>query len=154
MQINISFLPALAAAFLLTFARIGTMMMMMPGLGESNMPSRVRLTIALVLTGTLAGLPLPVTVHARIGTTARSVTVTPTDVDVLGQVFRVASLSASPRTAPLAAKLAPHTVTVPELPSGVRITGARAGADGLRLTASISPGTASQHTNGCAAHRT
>jgi len=56
MQINISFLPALAAAFLLTFARIGTMMMVMPGLGESNMPSRVRLTIALVLAAVL--LPL------------------------------------------------------------------------------------------------
>ena len=56
MQIDISFLPALGAAFLLTFARVGTMMMMMPGLGESNMPSRVRLTIALALTAVL--LPL------------------------------------------------------------------------------------------------
>jgi len=50
MQVNISFLPALAAAFLLTFARVGTMMMLLPGVGESNIPSRVRLTIALVLT--------------------------------------------------------------------------------------------------------
>lgn len=56
MQINISFLPVLGAAFLLTFARIGTMVMLMPGVGESNMPSRVRLTIALVLTAVL--LPL------------------------------------------------------------------------------------------------
>lgn len=50
MQINISFLPILAAAFMLTFARVGTMVMLMPGVGESNMPSRVRLTIALALT--------------------------------------------------------------------------------------------------------
>lgn len=50
MQVNISFLPALAAAFLLTFARVGTMMMLLPGVGESSIPSRVRLTIALVLT--------------------------------------------------------------------------------------------------------
>jgi flagellar biosynthetic protein FliR len=50
MNIDISFLPALAAAFLLTFARVGTMVMLMPGVGEMNMPSRVRLTIALVLT--------------------------------------------------------------------------------------------------------
>ena len=50
MQINISFLPVLAAAFMLTFARVGTMVMLMPGVGESNMPSRVRLTIALALT--------------------------------------------------------------------------------------------------------
>lgn len=50
MQINISFLPILAAAFMLTFARVGTMVMLMPGIGESNMPARVRLTIALALT--------------------------------------------------------------------------------------------------------
>ena len=46
-------LPVLAAAFLLTFARVGTMVMLMPGIGEMNMPSRVRLTIALVLTAIL-----------------------------------------------------------------------------------------------------
>ena len=34
MQIDVSFLPALAAAFLLIFARIGTMVMLLPGLGE------------------------------------------------------------------------------------------------------------------------
>ncbi|MFA6266498.1 MAG: flagellar biosynthetic protein FliR [Pseudolabrys sp.] len=56
MQINISFLPVLAAAFLLTFARVGTMVMLMPGIGESNMPSRVRLSIALVLTMVLTPL--------------------------------------------------------------------------------------------------
>jgi flagellar biosynthesis protein FliR len=56
MHIDISFLPALAAAFLLTFGRIGTMVMLLPGIGELNLPSRVRLTIALVLTAVL--LPL------------------------------------------------------------------------------------------------
>jgi flagellar biosynthetic protein FliR len=56
MQIDVSFLPALAAAFLLTFARVGVMVMLMPGIGESNLPARVRLTIALVLTAVL--LPL------------------------------------------------------------------------------------------------
>jgi flagellar biosynthetic protein FliR len=50
MRIDISFLPALAAAFLLIFARIGTMVMLLPALGELSVPSRVRLTIALVLT--------------------------------------------------------------------------------------------------------
>jgi flagellar biosynthetic protein FliR len=56
MHIDVSFLPALAAAFLLTFGRVGTMVMLMPGVGEMNMPSRVRLSIALVLTAIL--LPL------------------------------------------------------------------------------------------------
>jgi flagellar biosynthetic protein FliR len=56
MKIDISFLPALAAAFLLVFARVGTMVMLLPGIGESGMPTRVRLTIALTLTAIL--LPL------------------------------------------------------------------------------------------------
>src|SRR5476649_2446492 len=53
MRIDISFLPALAAAFLLAFARVGTMVMLLPGVGEMNLPSRVRLTMALVLTAIL-----------------------------------------------------------------------------------------------------
>jgi flagellar biosynthetic protein FliR len=56
MKIDISFLPAVAAAFLLVFARIGTMLMLLPGLGEVSVPVRVRLTIALVLAAVL--LPL------------------------------------------------------------------------------------------------
>jgi flagellar biosynthetic protein FliR len=52
-KIDISFLPALAAAFLLTFARVGTMVMLLPGIGEQNIPARVRLGIALVLTAIL-----------------------------------------------------------------------------------------------------
>src|SRR5579885_706203 len=53
MKIDVSFLPTLAAAFLLTFARVGTMVMLLPGVGEQNMPARVRLAIALLLTGIL-----------------------------------------------------------------------------------------------------
>jgi len=53
MRIDISFLPALATAFMLTFARVGAMVMLMPGVGELNVPSRVRLTITLALTAIL-----------------------------------------------------------------------------------------------------
>ena len=56
MRIDIAFLPGLAAAFLLVFARIGTMLMLMPGLGEVSLPVRMRLTTALALTAVL--LPL------------------------------------------------------------------------------------------------
>ena len=56
MQIDVSFLPALAAAYLLTFGRIGTMVMLLPGIGEMNVPVRMRLTVALVLTAVI--LPL------------------------------------------------------------------------------------------------
>jgi flagellar biosynthetic protein FliR len=56
MQIDVSFLPVVAAAYLLAFARIGTMIMLLPGLGELSVPPRIRLTIALVLTAVI--LPL------------------------------------------------------------------------------------------------
>jgi flagellar biosynthetic protein FliR len=49
MKIDISFLPALAATFMLVFARIGTMMMLLPGLGELSVPvlgMTARLTIS------------------------------------------------------------------------------------------------------------
>jgi flagellar biosynthetic protein FliR len=56
MRIDVSFLPAFAAAFILVFARIGTMVMLLPGLGEMSVPPRVRLAVALVLAAVL--LPL------------------------------------------------------------------------------------------------
>src|SRR6476619_6693859 len=49
MRVDISLLPALAAAFMLVFARIGAMVMLLPGLGESNIPVRIKLAIALLL---------------------------------------------------------------------------------------------------------
>jgi flagellar biosynthetic protein FliR len=56
MRIDVSLLPALAAAFMLVFARVGTMVMLLPGLGEVNIPARAKLSIALMLT--LIILPL------------------------------------------------------------------------------------------------
>jgi flagellar biosynthetic protein FliR len=56
MHADISLLPALAATFMLVFARIGAMVMLLPGLGESNIPVRIKLAIALLLT--LIILPL------------------------------------------------------------------------------------------------
>lgn len=56
MTVNLNFLPSLAAVFMLMFARLGTMVMLMPGLGEQGIPVRIRLVIAIVLT--LIMLPL------------------------------------------------------------------------------------------------
>jgi flagellar biosynthetic protein FliR len=56
MRIDISFLPALAATFLMVFARVGTMLMLLPGMGELMISSRLRLTAALVLAAIM--LPL------------------------------------------------------------------------------------------------
>jgi flagellar biosynthetic protein FliR len=56
MRVDISLLPALAATFMLVFARIGAMVMLMPTLGETGVPVRIKLAIALMLT--LIILPL------------------------------------------------------------------------------------------------
>jgi len=56
MRLDVSFLPVLAASFMLVFARIGTMVMLLPGFGELSLPVTVRLTMALLLTAIL--LPL------------------------------------------------------------------------------------------------
>jgi flagellar biosynthesis protein FliR len=56
MTVSLNFLPVLAAVFLLMFARLGTMVMLMPGLSEQGIPARIRLVIALMLT--LVMLPL------------------------------------------------------------------------------------------------
>ena len=56
MRIDVSFLPALATAFLLVFARVGSMLMLLPGLGEMSVPVRLRLTVALALSAVM--LPL------------------------------------------------------------------------------------------------
>jgi flagellar biosynthetic protein FliR len=56
MRVDISFLPALAATFMLVFARIGAMVMLLPGFGEVSIPTRIKLSIALLLT--LIILPL------------------------------------------------------------------------------------------------
>jgi flagellar biosynthetic protein FliR len=48
--LSFQILPDLSIAFLLIFARIGTMAMLLPGLGERSFPVRVRLSVALILT--------------------------------------------------------------------------------------------------------
>ena len=43
-------IPEIATAFMLTFARVGTLVMLMPGIGEQLIPTRARLALALLLT--------------------------------------------------------------------------------------------------------
>ncbi|MBV9078505.1 MAG: flagellar type III secretion system protein FliR [Methylobacteriaceae bacterium] len=49
-------IPDLATAFMLVFARVGTLVMLLPAIGEQLIPARLRLGFALLLTLTL--LPL------------------------------------------------------------------------------------------------
>lgn len=48
MTINLA--PEFAVAFMLVFARVGAMMMLLPGFGEQVAPARIRLSIALFVT--------------------------------------------------------------------------------------------------------
>ncbi len=103
----------------------------------------------LVLTGTLAGVPLPVTVHTRIAVAADRITVTPTSVSVLGEDFPVDRLAARPDGAGLARKLRPRTVRVPQLPTGVRLERVTATDDGLVMALSLPGSIASSAGKGC-----
>lgn len=49
MTVSFDFLPQITIAFLLIFARVGVMVMLMPALGEASIPARLRLAIALAL---------------------------------------------------------------------------------------------------------
>jgi flagellar biosynthetic protein FliR len=53
MHFDVAFLPAYGAAFLLVFARIGTMLMLLPGMGEASLSARMRLGVAVVLSAIL-----------------------------------------------------------------------------------------------------
>ncbi len=52
---NLSFLPELAVVFILVFARVGALIMLLPGIGERFVPVRIRLSFAFFLT--LAFMP-------------------------------------------------------------------------------------------------
>ena len=53
---TLTLLPDFAAAFILVLARIGTLVMLMPGIGDRSIPTRMRLAFALLLS--LLFLPL------------------------------------------------------------------------------------------------
>jgi flagellar biosynthesis protein FliR len=58
--LNVTFLPELAALFMLVFARIGTMVMLMPGLGERFVLNRAKLAIAVFITLMMMPIARPV----------------------------------------------------------------------------------------------
>lgn len=58
-MISLNWLPGTAFLFMLLFARIGTLLMLMPALGEQMIPARMRLSFALALTLVLYPLLAP-----------------------------------------------------------------------------------------------
>ena len=90
-----------------------------------------------------------VTVHAALTTSAQGLTVTPTEVSTLGQTLSVADLLRSPLGRGLpTSQLAARTVPIPDLPSGVSLTGATPAADGLRLAFALAPTTTAPACSG------
>ncbi len=49
MTLNLDFLPLSAFIFMLIFARVGAMVMVLPGIGDKSVPTRIRLVFALAL---------------------------------------------------------------------------------------------------------
>lgn len=60
MTLSLDLLPEIAAVFVLIFARLGAMIMLLPGFGEQYLPPRMRLTVALMLTLIMFPLLRPV----------------------------------------------------------------------------------------------
>lgn len=79
MTVNLDFLPLTAFVFLLIFARVGAMVMMMPGIGDHNVPANIRLVFALALTLVLFSMlqqrfpPLPATLWSMLVMLGREV---------------------------------------------------------------------------------
>ena len=59
MLVDVNWLPATAYGFLLIFSRVGTMLMLIPALGEAMIPARMRLTFALAMSLALYPLLAP-----------------------------------------------------------------------------------------------
>lgn len=59
MTFSLDLLPELAFFYLLIFARVGTLLMLMPAIGENMIPARMRLTFALLFSLTLYPLIAP-----------------------------------------------------------------------------------------------
>lgn len=73
MTISLDWLPATAFTYIILFARIGSMLMLMPALGEQMIPMRMRLSFALAFTLVMFPLlgpelpPMPVDLGGIIG---------------------------------------------------------------------------------------
>lgn len=103
----------------------------------------------LTATGTVDGIPLPLTVDIAVSTTPSSLTATPTGITVLGRTIPVSKLSALPGASSLSGQLKPRTVALPTMPDGVRLTAAHPDSTGLALVLTIPAGHPGTATPGC-----
>ncbi|MGC4077408.1 MAG: flagellar biosynthetic protein FliR [Rubrivivax sp.] len=59
-MVSLNWLPGTAYIYLIIFARVGAMLMVIPALGETTIPARMRLSFALVMAGVLYPTVSPV----------------------------------------------------------------------------------------------
>lgn len=71
MTVGLSWLPATAFLFMLIFARVGSILMLLPALGEQSIPAQLRLTFALAFAFVL--LPLLSTMLPKLPTDLGSI---------------------------------------------------------------------------------
>jgi len=83
---------------------------------------------------------IPVTVDATLTTAPQAVTITPTQVGVLGQKYSVPALLRSPLSAMLPKNtLQPRIIPLSGLPAGINLTTATPTAGSLRLAFDLTP---------------
>ncbi|MFF9607802.1 LmeA family phospholipid-binding protein [Streptomyces sp. NPDC014684] len=95
----------------------------------------------LTLTTTAGNLGIPVTIHTRLTTTSRQLTLTPTVITLLGRDIPAQDLARLPAASTLDAKIQPRTVTLKQLPHNVTLTSAGAVREGLVLHLDLAPTT-------------
>jgi len=96
-MISLNWLPETAYLYVLIFARVGSILMLIPALGEQVIPARMRLTFALVLSAALYPLVSP-TLPALSGDMLQVLVVLLHEIAIgliLGGITRLVTLAAS-----------------------------------------------------------
>lgn len=84
-MISLNWLPETAYTYLVIFARVGAMLMLIPALGEATIPARMRLTFALMLSAVL--YPIVVAEIPPLGDSLFSILVTLFHEIAIGLIF-------------------------------------------------------------------
>lgn len=96
-MISLNWLPETAYLYILIFARVGSILMLMPALGEQVIPARMRLGFALVFSAVLYPLVAP-TLPALAGEVLQVLVVLLHEIAIgliLGAITRLVTLAAS-----------------------------------------------------------
>lgn len=96
-MISLNWLPEVAYFYILIFARVGSILMLIPALGEQTIPARMRLSFALVFSAVLYPLVVP-TLPALTGDVMQVVVYLLHEIAIgliLGAITRLVTLAAA-----------------------------------------------------------